>query len=596
LRDLANISFIFILLYTAIQTILGQATGKMKSAILGIVVAAVLINFSLFFTRVAIDTSNILAITFYTPIENCVVGLEEKDRGLATCLMSMMGLSSTFGAGGELLENTGEFSTAAIIAIGGAIFLTITFFIFTAIAIMLLIRYVNFIYLLIISPIGIAGSVIPGLSTYASAWRKKLIGECVFAPAYMLATWVILIVLQGGASLQTFSGGGTNAQKFSTLFESAATGSGGQMNVVINFIILIGLTLGSLLVAKNLANQSGSAGEKLISGGLKFAGMGAAGTGGFLGRRVGGRIGRNLSERDGLREAAAQGGVKGYAARMALKTSRAAGSGSWDLRSSNVMEKYNQGAKEVGGQTLDFGKAGGKGGFNKVVEESEKDEAKFAKSLGPSDRVKELAERELEAAKASGDMERQQNAQREVDRLKGVKREDVVARLKTDQEKERKDLETRKSSLQAEIDSTKIPEYKETKEKELEKIIAEEKKLKEEHEAKIKGAKAIDGAAKIRQEKYAETLESAPEWNIKLGALGSAKVPLPSTKRVGLFGKVSRESQNSATAIRKQAGGKSTAEEVLEKLKKEVKDDADKEPKVDKPAEETKPTDTPPTT
>src|SRR3989344_8413098 len=67
IRDVANIGFIFFLLYAAIKTILGMGDNTQK-LIVNIVVVAILINFSLFFTKVVIDASNILAVTFYDAI------------------------------------------------------------------------------------------------------------------------------------------------------------------------------------------------------------------------------------------------------------------------------------------------------------------------------------------------------------------------------------------------------------------------------------------------------------------------------------------------------------------------------------------------
>src|SRR3989338_1414483 len=47
IRDLINISFIFVLLYGAIKTILGVGDVKVKNLIIGVVISAILINFSM---------------------------------------------------------------------------------------------------------------------------------------------------------------------------------------------------------------------------------------------------------------------------------------------------------------------------------------------------------------------------------------------------------------------------------------------------------------------------------------------------------------------------------------------------------------------
>ena len=63
IRDLMNMAFIFLLVYEAIKLIIGQSdTGKIKNFITFIVLASLLINFSLFFTKVMIDASNIVTI------------------------------------------------------------------------------------------------------------------------------------------------------------------------------------------------------------------------------------------------------------------------------------------------------------------------------------------------------------------------------------------------------------------------------------------------------------------------------------------------------------------------------------------------------
>ncbi|KKU49644.1 MAG: hypothetical protein UX71_C0009G0007, partial [Parcubacteria group bacterium GW2011_GWA1_47_10] len=67
-RDLANLFFILILLYVAVELILGMAHDA-KKTIIKVVLAALLINFSMFFTGVVIDSSNILALVFYNKLQ-----------------------------------------------------------------------------------------------------------------------------------------------------------------------------------------------------------------------------------------------------------------------------------------------------------------------------------------------------------------------------------------------------------------------------------------------------------------------------------------------------------------------------------------------
>ncbi len=67
-RDFSNIFFILVLLYIAVQTILGMG-HETKKMIVHVIIMALLINFSMFFTKVIIDSSNILAQVFYNKIQ-----------------------------------------------------------------------------------------------------------------------------------------------------------------------------------------------------------------------------------------------------------------------------------------------------------------------------------------------------------------------------------------------------------------------------------------------------------------------------------------------------------------------------------------------
>ena len=67
-RDIANLFFIFILLFIAISTILQIETYGAKRLLVKFIVVALLINFSLLIVQSIIDASNLLAIEFYNAI------------------------------------------------------------------------------------------------------------------------------------------------------------------------------------------------------------------------------------------------------------------------------------------------------------------------------------------------------------------------------------------------------------------------------------------------------------------------------------------------------------------------------------------------
>ena len=99
-RDLSNIFFILILLYIAIKTILGLGGHDSKKMIATVLIMALLINFSMFFTKVVIDSSNILALIFYNKIDVETTVNGQKRDYLSTLDASKTGIEDKGISGG----------------------------------------------------------------------------------------------------------------------------------------------------------------------------------------------------------------------------------------------------------------------------------------------------------------------------------------------------------------------------------------------------------------------------------------------------------------------------------------------------------------
>ncbi len=272
-RDLANMFFIFILLYAAIGTILDLSGVNWKRILKNIIIFSLLINFSFFFTKVAVDASNILTVGFYNQISQTQCGTKPAgDIGAA--FMCKMGLTGFFGS--ELLEKAGGDDIGKIITIGimGSIFMLVAAFVFLAAALMFVHRLITLILLFMFSPLAFASMALPK-DKYSDEWTKPLINACIFPPVFMAVIWAVLKIL----STLNFGGSGS-------LLDSIAAGSGsmpapGAGNTLLNFIIVIGLLVGSLVVAQRLGAEGASGALKKITGYGKSA---QAWTQGKLGR------------------------------------------------------------------------------------------------------------------------------------------------------------------------------------------------------------------------------------------------------------------------------------------------------------------------
>lgn len=285
IRDLVNISFIFILLYTAIMVILDRG-ADMKKTITGIVIAAILINFSLFFAKVIVDTSNIVALTVENSIvTSCAGGTAKDPSSLSKCFMQPLGLATIWkpGSNGEtILEKLdGDFFQLAIISIFGSIFILITTFVFLAAGIMFIIRFVTIIILLILSPIAVIGTFLPSLGKSHDDWWKSMTEQAIFAPLFMVMTWITLTVVSSSTfetGRSVFAGGAVTSAGLGSLF----TGQGSSIIMVVNFIIVIALVVATLTISKKYSSKGGAMGSK-------FAGKIVGGTVGWAGRNTIGR-------------------------------------------------------------------------------------------------------------------------------------------------------------------------------------------------------------------------------------------------------------------------------------------------------------------
>ncbi|MDP3763911.1 MAG: hypothetical protein Q8Q92_04740 [bacterium] len=546
IRDVANMGFIFVLLYAAIQTILGIGEDA-KKLIVRVIVVAILINFSLFFTKIIIDVSNILALLFYDAIapgaaQAGFTGAGSK--GLSDAFMQHLSLTSLYKAGKLGVEN--------IITIGvmGSVMLLIAAFVFFAAALMFIIRYVVLILVIILSPLAFMGWVLPALKKYWDQWWNALSGQAFFAPIYFMLTWVALHVLGGiMTSFGTPPVGGTSAALSGLAISGDQTNlDPGTFAMLINFIVVIVFLIVSLIVAKEWANKAGPGAAGLTKWAMGAAGGATLGMAGRFGRGTVGRAGTAIGDSEKLKERAAKGGVGGMAARLALATGRKTAGSSFDIRGTGL------------GGTLQAGQAQ-KGGFTQFKKDRAEAESKFATSLAPS--AKAIAkDKTLSGNKDAIDEEVKNIEKAKQKRISEIKDSEV---LKAAEKAEKSAYDT-VSNLEAEAgaakgvvtgDKIKALENAKRRLEEIKKEAGEaRKKIREEIEiitarqdAGIKYVRGteVEATSDIRKEKFAQTVQSSP------------------------WAKIRGYNYDAAAQIRKGKSPEKAAVEALERLQKEGK-------------------------
>jgi hypothetical protein len=292
LRDFGNMFFIFILLYTAIMTILGMGSGDVKKVVVKVIIMAVLINFSFFFTKVAIDASNIVSIAFYKQIVNTRCGDVSvgplPDVNIGGAFMCSFGLTKLFST--EIITDMGKYfvnglaGSAALLryaTFGSALMVMLAIILFAG-CILFLYRFVAILLLLAFSPLAFAAMAFPS-DKYSGRWTKPLMEVCISAPVFMLFTWVTLRLARSLASGQNGSIVDVISSK---AFMDSASNPGlltQHIQASINFFVIAAMMVATLIISKEVGAAGAGWGLKAMN---NFSGWAK----GVVGRNTIGRV------------------------------------------------------------------------------------------------------------------------------------------------------------------------------------------------------------------------------------------------------------------------------------------------------------------
>lgn len=378
-RDMLNVAFIFLLVYQGIKVILGLIDiGKVKGFISMVVLASLLVNFSLFFTKVLIDASNVVTVSIYNSLIDSSSTADPTATGkplsgLSVPFMNAMGLTDFYSVNSLSADKVGGEGNLTIFFLMGAVIFIITAFVFFAVACLFVIRYITLIVLLMLSPVAYMGMALPQIKEHTNDWWNSLTGQLLFAPIYMIMTSVILTLMTAKGFLTTDNKG------FANLMDGNSSTANGPLGLILNFAVIIGLIIATLLISKKAATQ----GSKLIGQGTgkltAFAGGAVMGGAAGLGRNAFGRAGSIISKSDKVKDwATSDSAITRFAGKTLLKTGDKASKSSFDIRGTNRFQSL---AKQA---DVDFGKAQ-KTTFVKKLEDKTKAETDYAKLLKPED-------------------------------------------------------------------------------------------------------------------------------------------------------------------------------------------------------------------
>ncbi len=358
IRDLMNMVFIFVLLYSAIATILDSSKYNVRQVLPRLVLAALFINFSLFITGAVIDAGNVIARGFYNVIVQNAPGQDaaaSSQRSLGAFIEDEMRL-----AGQWDISQMASKDQATLFSKNGSallmnsfmrvIVLCVAIYVFFSLAFIFVGRFVSIMFLLLFSPIGFMGSILPAVGRWSKKWQDELIKQTLVAPVFLIMLYVVIQVIDGFSSAST------------TLSEATLVDPAGSTHMAFyaNYIVVIGLLFIMMKITKEL---SGELANKINDSLKKVATVAAgvtvvAATGGAaalgtatIGRAAGaaaqgeGRVGGTLKDWRANNEKGWRGAAKRLAGRSGLAALTRTADSSFDIRTSKL---FQEGAKKTG--------------------------------------------------------------------------------------------------------------------------------------------------------------------------------------------------------------------------------------------------------
>ncbi|MCA9354108.1 MAG: hypothetical protein KC877_01160 [Candidatus Kaiserbacteria bacterium] len=275
-RDLFNITFIFGLVYLGFRMILNSDDSSTRRALVYLILAALLVNFSLFITKFVVDFSNVLATQIVTngfPLGSTIPGAKMGDwwydkYDISGSFMNDLGITTLFGQESlkTAVSNKGGLSSGGYYGFifGAMILFIIMAFVFAAGGILLIIRFAALCLYMVLSPLMFLGWVFPQLQSVTSKYWRGFLGRAFFAPLYLL------LVYFAGKIIYQFYGSKVNGEpNFAAIFGRDGASIQANFGGTIPPFVLSCVFLIAAIVVANKMSADGSAAAIRIGQNLK---------------------------------------------------------------------------------------------------------------------------------------------------------------------------------------------------------------------------------------------------------------------------------------------------------------------------------------
>lgn len=348
IRDLSSMFIIFALLYFSIRTIVG-ADGKVGKLIVNIFIAGVFINFSLFFTRVLIDSSNLVSLQFYKAIApngqnvdltkdsiGTVLKASFSSGGISDVFLQSLKIPKIYNDKKGILQNNNTPFLIFVSTVGGSILMITAAFSFLFAGLAFTARLAILMLVMGFSPIYFVGKIFPQVK---DGMTKKFMGyftsQLIFMPAYLLLMYAALSFISNGGffdALNKAQSAVTGTDNGSILLSVAG--------LVFQYVIAFIFINVPMLAALELGGASTKWAEG-VSNSVK----------GFIGQHTVGRAAKKVADSETFKNIAARSPFVGvYADKQLSKVSSATFGGSkggYDKRFKNYSEARSKLGKKL---------------------------------------------------------------------------------------------------------------------------------------------------------------------------------------------------------------------------------------------------------
>lgn len=380
-RDIANIVIIGVFVFVAITTILGSTEYGAKRLVARVLLVAILINFSLLFTQVIIESTNFVSAQFARAMPQSTV---EGRVDTAQNFLTAFGIESILDTEG-VTRLAAERSQSASVGffyglVGGVALVGIGLVLFYG-AFVITARALLLIFMMLTSSIAFASFLIPKWSNQPflgwSNWWSNLLKAAMFGPLLMVFLWIALAIIQRAATVVK-AGSGINAVAIDPAAASADAWAG-----VVLLLIGTGLFFIAIRAASSFASSIGGFNWATAVAGIPWT-LGARGGGLFLRSTVGkGATESMAAMKQRIYEQEKRQPTR--AERMFMTSLSNLSGKTFDPLNMKGVRKQVAG---MGGLT--FGDTVGKGGYVGVKKRQAEDAMKRATAIGPEDAQKEI--------------------------------------------------------------------------------------------------------------------------------------------------------------------------------------------------------------